>query len=76
LENVQERISQVAPFLLLDKDPYAVVSEGRQYWIQDAYTTSTVSPTHSRKLLFGSASIHPQLHKAVMDMYDEPCRST
>jgi hypothetical protein len=42
--SVQGRISQVAPFLLLDKDPYAVVSEGKQYWIQDAYTTSDRFP--------------------------------
>jgi len=36
---VQERVSQVAPFLLLDQAPYAVLSEGKQHWIQDAYTT-------------------------------------
>ena len=36
--SVQERVSQIAPFLLLDQDPYAVVSDGKLYWIQDAYT--------------------------------------
>jgi len=48
---VQERISQVAPFLLLDKDPYAVVSEGKA--VLDSgrlYHLGTVFPTHSRKL--------------------------
>ena len=36
---VQERVSQVAPFLLLDQAPCAVLSEGKQYWIRDAHTT-------------------------------------
>ena len=35
---IQERIHTVAPFLLLDKDPYIVAAEGGLYWIQDAYT--------------------------------------
>jgi hypothetical protein len=42
--NVQERVSQIAPFLHLDNDPYAVLSEGKLYWIQDAYTTSDHYP--------------------------------
>ena len=42
--SVQERVSQVAPFLLLDSDPYAVLSEGKLYWIQDAYTVSDHFP--------------------------------
>jgi uncharacterized membrane protein (UPF0182 family) len=41
---VQERISNIAPFLELDKDPYLVLSKGRLYWIQDAYTTSDRFP--------------------------------
>jgi uncharacterized membrane protein (UPF0182 family) len=41
---VHERVEQIAPFLRLDGDPYAVVSEGNQYWIQDAYTVSDHFP--------------------------------
>ena len=41
---VQERISVVAPFLLLDNDPYIVAADGQLYWIQDAYTTSDHYP--------------------------------
>ena len=37
---IQERISTVAPFLLLDEDPYIVAAEGQLFWVQDAYTTS------------------------------------
>ena len=35
---IQERIHTVAPFLMLDQDPYIVAAEGGLFWIQDAYT--------------------------------------
>jgi uncharacterized protein len=34
----------LAPFLTLDADPYPVVSGGRIFWIQDAYTTTSNYP--------------------------------
>ena len=37
---LRERISEVAPFLVLDSDPYLVIDGERLLWIQDAYTTS------------------------------------
>jgi uncharacterized protein len=42
--SVHERLAQIAPFLRFDKDPYAVLSEGKLYWIQDAYTISDDFP--------------------------------
>ncbi len=36
--NIQQRVQKVAPFLMLDKDPYLVAADGQLYWIQDAYT--------------------------------------
>jgi hypothetical protein len=45
--NLQDRISTIAPFLKLDPDPYIVISNGRLYWIQDAYTTSSWFPLFS-----------------------------
>ncbi|MBN8939935.1 MAG: UPF0182 family protein [Rhizobiales bacterium] len=42
--NIRERIGTIAPFLTLDRDPYLVVSDGRLFWIQDAYTTSRYFP--------------------------------
>ena len=41
---IQDRVRTIAPFLHLDRDPYLVVSEGRLFWIQDAYTTSRYFP--------------------------------
>lgn len=42
--NIDERVNRLAPFLQLDGDPYMVIVEGRLYWIQDAYTTTTNYP--------------------------------
>jgi uncharacterized membrane protein (UPF0182 family) len=42
--NIQDRVRTIAPFLKLDRDPYAVLSDGRLYWMQDAYTTSNWFP--------------------------------
>ena len=47
--NIRERVSEVAPFLELDDDPYLVISDGRLYWMQDAYTTTDRFP-YSRRI--------------------------
>src|SRR5665647_1291537 len=41
---IRTRISAAAPFLALDHDPYMVIADGRLYWIQDAYTTTSRYP--------------------------------
>ncbi|MBN1904441.1 MAG: UPF0182 family protein [Deltaproteobacteria bacterium] len=52
--NIQNRLNIIAPFLTYDNDPYIVISEGRLYWIMDAYTTSDMYPYSSRSLMSGS----------------------
>jgi uncharacterized protein len=42
--NVHDRVAKIAPFLLLDHDPYITIVDGRLKWIIDAYTTSTYFP--------------------------------
>ena len=42
--NIKERVSKVAPFLKYDGDPYIVLSEGRLFWMWDAYTTTDKYP--------------------------------
>jgi uncharacterized membrane protein (UPF0182 family) len=73
---VQERVGQIAPFLQLDRDPYAVLSEGKLYWIQDAYTVSNRFPyatpytdEYGRSLNYIRNSV-----KVVVDMYDGTVR--
>ena len=69
---VKERVRQVAPFLSLDQDPYAVVSEGKQYWIQDAYTVSDHFPysTPHASTFENSLNYIRNSVKVVVDMYD------
>src|SRR5262249_37899335 len=42
--SIQDRIRRLAPFLVLDRDPYLVISDGRLVWLQDAYTMSVALP--------------------------------
>ena len=44
LRNIQDRIRRLTPYITLDHDPYAVITPGNIYWIQDAYTTSSFYP--------------------------------
>ncbi|MFW6244562.1 MAG: UPF0182 family protein, partial [Fibrobacterota bacterium] len=47
--NIIERAQTLLPFLLLDRDPYPVITEdGRIVWIIDAYTTSSMYPYSQR----------------------------
>ena len=45
---IDRRVNAIAPFLAYDTDPYMVVSEGRLFWIQDAYTISNMYPYSKR----------------------------
>jgi len=42
--NIRDRVPHIAPFLKYDEDPYLVLSEGRLYWMWDAYTTTDMFP--------------------------------
>ena len=49
--NIVDRVTSLAPFLSLDKDPYLVVGEdGALYWMIDAYTYSEQYP-YSRPMI-------------------------
>ena len=66
--HIQERVQHIAPFLKLDSDPYIVVSEGKLYWVQDAYTTSTRYP-YSQPIPEGINYIRNSV-KVIIDAYD------
>ncbi|MDF9408677.1 UPF0182 family protein [Pelotomaculum isophthalicicum JI] len=42
--NIKQRVQKIAPFLDYDSDPYMVLSEGKLYWMWDAYTTTDKYP--------------------------------
>jgi uncharacterized membrane protein (UPF0182 family) len=69
---VRERVARIAPFLLLDKDPYLVLSEGKLYWIQDAYTTSDRFPySEPYSKSFGTSLNYIRNSvKVVVDVYE------
>ena len=66
--SARERFSRLAPFLLLDRDPYMVVSEGKLYWIQDAYTRSEHYPYSTAT--YGVGNYIRNSVKMVMDAYN------
>jgi uncharacterized protein len=45
---IVQRAREIAPFLFFDSDPYLVVSEGRLFWILDAYTSTNMYPYSTR----------------------------
>ena len=73
---VQERVAQIAPFLRLDSDPYPVLSAGRLYWIQDAYTVSDQYPYANPHLTGFRTNLNYIRNsvKVVLDMYDGTVR--
>ncbi len=74
---IVDRVQTLAPFLTLDADPYPVLSEGRLFWIQDAYTTtgnypySTPSPATRQ---FGTFNYIRNSVKIVTDAYNGSVR--
>ena len=67
-KTAQERIERIAPFLELKDNPYLVVNEGKLYWIQDAYTTSSDFP-YSEPLPNGTNYIRNSV-KVVVDAFN------
>ena len=64
---IQTRIAKLAPFLMLDHDPYLVVDDGRLFWIQDAYTTGERYP-YAEPAASGLSYIRNSV-KVVVDAY-------
>jgi len=67
--NIQDRVQTIAPFLQLDHDPYVVISDGRLYWMQDAYTTSRWFP-YTQPQPDGDTNYIRNSVKVVIDAYN------
>lgn len=67
--SIQNRVRTIAPFLRLDHDPYVVISDGRLFWMQDAYTTSEWFP-YAEPLPGGGANYIRNSVKIVIDAYN------
>ncbi|MBN1896135.1 MAG: UPF0182 family protein [Candidatus Aenigmarchaeota archaeon] len=73
--NIGERASAIAPFFIYDYDPYVVISEGRLFWIMDAYTTTDMYP-YSQPLRLGGDRMNYIRNsvKVVIDAYSGEVR--
>ncbi|MBN1533478.1 MAG: UPF0182 family protein [Spirochaetes bacterium] len=69
--NIVDMVNTFTPFLEFDDDPYLVLSEGRLYWIIDAYTTTGQFP-YSSPIEVGRRRINYIRNsvKVVIDAYD------
>jgi uncharacterized protein len=68
--NIEDRVRTIAPFLQLDPDPYVVISDGRLYWIQDAYATSASFPYAKTEPDSGDINYIRNSVKIVIDAYN------
>ncbi|MEE9474485.1 MAG: UPF0182 family protein, partial [Candidatus Hydrothermarchaeaceae archaeon] len=65
--NIEDRVKAIAPFLIYDRDPYTVTSDGRIYWIIDGYTVSDRYPYSEPS---GNINYIRNTVKVVIDAYD------
>jgi uncharacterized membrane protein (UPF0182 family) len=67
--NIGDRVEALAPFLEYDNDPYIVINQetGQLFWIQDAYTTSSLFPYAEP---FGNLNYIRNSVKVVIDAYN------
>ncbi|OIO92013.1 MAG: hypothetical protein AUJ92_15170 [Armatimonadetes bacterium CG2_30_59_28] len=66
--NIVERVRAIAPFLSIDGNPYIVISEGKLFWIIDAYTTTTLYP-YSTPIARNGLNYIRNSVKVVIDAY-------
>src|SRR5215203_2146953 len=67
VRSITERISTIAPFLLLDGDPYLTVVDGRMIWILDAYSATDRFPNSTP---YAGVNYARHTFKATVDAYD------
>lgn len=66
--NIVDRLQLIAPWFRYEDDPYAVVADGRIFWIIDGYTESTHFP-YSEPLAPGGANYVRNSVKVTVDAY-------
>ncbi len=66
---ITDRVSELAPWLTLDGDPYPVITDGRIVWVLDAYTTSTSYP-YSERAPGSEVNYIRNSVKVTVDAYD------
>lgn len=74
--NISELVNGLAPFLIYDRDPYIVVnSEGKLFWMLDAFTESASYPYSSHHDVAGNSINYIRNSvKVVIDAYNGTTR--
>lgn len=67
--NIMQRVQTIAPFFRYESDPYAVIADGRIFWIIDGYTESSYFP-YSEPLAPGGANYVRNSVKTTVDAYN------
>lgn len=67
VRSITNRISTIAPYLLLDSDPYLTIVDGRLIWIVDAYTATDRFPNATSAAAVNYAR---NTVKVTVDAYD------
>jgi uncharacterized membrane protein (UPF0182 family) len=65
--SIADRVTTIAPFLLLDNDPYLTIVDGRLIWILDAYTATDRFPNSTP---YAGVNYARHTFKATVDAYD------
>jgi len=65
--SITDRVSTIAPFLLLDGDPYLTVTDGRLIWIMDAYSATDRFPNSTP---YSGVNYARHTFKVTVDAYD------
>ena len=68
---ITHRVAKIMPFLAYEDDPYAVVLDGKIYWMIDAYTASSYYPySEPYSGIVGSTNYLRNSIKIVVDAYN------
>lgn len=68
--NVRARVQKIAPFIMFDENPYAVIENGRVHYIIDGYTTTKYYPYAEPFDEPSRSNYIRNSVKAVVDAYD------
>lgn len=69
--NINDRVQLIMPYLSYEDDPYAVLVDGKLYWIIDTYTTSSYYPySEPYSGQVGSTNYLRNSIKIVVDAYN------
>lgn len=69
--NINDRVQLIMPYLSYEDDPYAVLVDGKIYWVVDSYTTSSYYPySEPYNGQIGGTNYYRNSIKIIVDAYN------